>query len=55
MYSQMVLRNKRFKPSFPLREPISAPEQAPEEEEPESADDSDREVKAVDHLDVLAV
>ena len=41
MYSQIVLRNKRFKPSFPLREPESAPEQALVEDEHELVDDSD--------------
>ena len=55
MYASMILRNKRFKPSYPLREQISAPEESQDQNGLELADLSDKELKSDSHLDEFAV
>ena len=51
----MILRNKRFRPSFPLREEVLAPEESQDEHGLELVDLSDIELKSVDQLDEVAI
>lgn len=55
MYAEMILRNKRFKPSFPVREPVCDPQLDEGEQGLELADLSNKELVADDQLDELAV